>query len=247
MAVTKQTNPQQKINPHKDHRKRVKAMYKAKGIDGMPKHTVLEMLLFFGIPYKDTNEIAHELINRYGSLSAALEADVESLKNVKNMTENAAILMHLVADISRLYRIDKTVEEDKVGIGNGLEEYLTLKYSGVADETLFLIMFNKNGCLTNLIPLWVGNHSSTHISAERIVKLATSYNVTSIALAHNHPDNSGVSSDDIVSFRRMVFQLRSVGINLVESYVITHDKVIGINEMTRRSKLNYNNTKGEEL
>lgn len=245
--MTKQTNPQQKINPHKDHRKRVKAMYKAKGIDDMPKHAVLEMLLFFGIPYKDTNEIAHELINRFGSLSAALEADVESLKNVKNMTENAAILMHLVADIARLYRIDKTVGENKIGIGNGLEEYLTLKYSGVSEETLFLIMFDKNGRLINLNQLWVGTHSSSQISAERIVKLATSHNVTRIALAHNHPDNTGVSSDDIVSFRRMVFHLRSVGIELVESYVITHDKVIGINELTRRSKMNYNNAKGEEL
>ena len=98
---------QKKPNPHEGHRARLKETYIKNGVDGLHPHVVLELLLFFGIPYKDTNEIAHELINKFGSFSGVFEADYHALKNTKNMTWNAALLIRLVADISRLYYTDK--------------------------------------------------------------------------------------------------------------------------------------------
>ena len=47
---------------HEDHRKRVKERFLKDGIENMPDHEVLELLLFFSIPRKDTNALAHELI-----------------------------------------------------------------------------------------------------------------------------------------------------------------------------------------
>lgn len=79
-------------NPHKGHRIKVRNRYYETGFNGMADHNVLEMLLFFGIPFKDTNELAHDLIARFGSFSAVLEADVKDLVSVKGMTENAACL-----------------------------------------------------------------------------------------------------------------------------------------------------------
>ena len=77
-------------NVHKGHRQKVKNRYIQTGFEGMADHNILELLLFFGIPYKDTNPISHELMDTFGSLSAVFQASVAELKSVKGMTENAA-------------------------------------------------------------------------------------------------------------------------------------------------------------
>ena len=78
-------------NIHKGHRQKLKNRILMNGLAGEAPHTILELLLFYGIPYKDTNPIAHELLDRFGSLSGVLRAGVEELKSVKGMTENAAL------------------------------------------------------------------------------------------------------------------------------------------------------------
>ena len=54
---------------HEGHSQRVKSRYLAEGLDVFGDHQVLEMLLFFCIPIKDTNELAHKMIKKIGSLA----------------------------------------------------------------------------------------------------------------------------------------------------------------------------------
>ena len=60
------------MNQHRDHRQRVKARFLAEGLEHFADHNVLELLLFYAIPQKDTNELAHALLDRFGSLTNVL-------------------------------------------------------------------------------------------------------------------------------------------------------------------------------
>ena len=80
-------------NVHDGHRLRVKQRFLAEGLEHYEHHQILEMLLFYGIPRKDTNELAHQLIRTFGSLSRVLEAPYEELVRVKGMSANAAVLV----------------------------------------------------------------------------------------------------------------------------------------------------------
>ena len=62
---------------HAGHRQRLKERFLRDGLDNFEEHQVLELLLFYGIPQRDTNEIAHALIEKFGSLSRVLEASPE--------------------------------------------------------------------------------------------------------------------------------------------------------------------------
>jgi DNA repair protein RadC len=63
---------------HKHHRKRLKERFLREGLSSFEPHNALELLLFYSIPQKDTNETAHALIERFGSLSAVFEAPFPS-------------------------------------------------------------------------------------------------------------------------------------------------------------------------
>lgn len=82
-----------KANLHAGHRDRLKKRFDAVGERGFEDHTLLELLLFYGVPQKDTNPIAHRLIERFGSLPAVLEAPARELMQVEGVGENVARLL----------------------------------------------------------------------------------------------------------------------------------------------------------
>ncbi len=226
----------QNNNLHKEHRKRLKATYLKRGLDDFHDHNILELLLFFGIPYKDTNEIAHELINKFGSLSAVFDADIENLKSVKNMTENAAILLKLLPDVARIYNVDKLNESRKVYTTDNISEYLQKKYIGKSEEVVYLLLLDESKKIIDCISLGVGNKVASEVNISRIVKIANMRNITRVAIAHNHPDNTPVSSNDITSTQRIAFCIEKVGIKLIESYVVSGDKIYEIVKMVNGKK-----------
>lgn len=217
-----------KTNSHKGHRARLKSIYKLTGIKALPLHNILELLLFFGIPYKDTNEIAHSLIEKFGSFSNVFDADIEDLKSVKNMTENAALLIRLTADIGKLYFNGQENTTKFFKTEDDLEKYILRKYSNVKTESPLLMIFDGRNRLIGSYFLSEGDQSSAEVNIGKIVKLANSSNSKRVIIAHNHPDGSGISSNDVVSTRNLAYRLGGVGIDLLGSYIAANQKMISI-------------------
>ena len=64
--------------------KRLKKYFLEEGLDNFSEYQVLELLLFYIIPRKDTNEIAHRLIDHFGSLAQVLDSPIEQLEKVES-------------------------------------------------------------------------------------------------------------------------------------------------------------------
>ena len=62
------------MSVHEGHRERMRRQLKTSGMDSLSDVQVLEVALYYAIPRRDTNEIAHALLRRFGSLSGVLEA-----------------------------------------------------------------------------------------------------------------------------------------------------------------------------
>ena len=73
-----------KENVHKGHRQRLKQRFIENGLNGFAEHEIIELLLYYAIPVRDVNEIAHNLINHFGSLQKVLNADYETLKDLNS-------------------------------------------------------------------------------------------------------------------------------------------------------------------
>ena len=80
-------------NPHEGHRERLREKIRKNGIKDLEPHEVLEYLLFSFVPRRNTNDIAHRLLHKFGSLSAVFDADYNALVEVEGMTQNAALFI----------------------------------------------------------------------------------------------------------------------------------------------------------
>ena len=88
-------------NPHERHRERIRETFRKTGIENMPEHSVLELLLFYSVPRKDTNELAHRLIDTFGSLSRVLDAPYERLMEVDGIGDSSALLLSSIPALCR--------------------------------------------------------------------------------------------------------------------------------------------------
>lgn len=96
-------------HPHGGHRKRLKYRYLQSKEESFSDHELLELLLFYSIPRANTNEIAHSLIERFGSISNMVEAEVDELKLVHGIGNNSAILLKLMLSLAKRY-----ADEDRI-------------------------------------------------------------------------------------------------------------------------------------
>ena len=92
---------------YKGHRERIRQKYLQGGYSAFLEYEILELLLTYAIPIKDTKPIAKELIEKFGNLDGVVMASIDELMSVKGIKQNSAIFLKLLGDTSKyLYRGD---------------------------------------------------------------------------------------------------------------------------------------------
>lgn len=206
---------------HKGHRERLKQRFLEEGLDHFTDVQVLELLLFYAIPQKDTNPIAHTLLDHFGSLSRVLDAPVEELKKVSGIKDNTATLLALVTQLCRYYQVDSA---QRVEILNSLEacgNYLVPRFFGRTKETVFLLCLDAKCKVICCKEIGEGSVNAASISIRKVVETALNANATSVILAHNHPSGLALpSEEDVLTSKQLYTALRAVDIVLADHMVV---------------------------
>ena len=152
-------------NLHQNHRKRIRAELKNNVInENSEPHKILEMLLFYSIPRCDTNEIAHRLLEEFGTIQGVLEAEVEDLMKIEGMGENSALFFKLVRIISARYLLDKKNVKHSFSKLNELYEYLVDLHLTTTNEVIRLTSLDGKGTVIATDVLNEGDVSSVSVS-----------------------------------------------------------------------------------
>ena len=190
---------------HDGHRQRSKRRYLALGAEGMEDHQLLELLLFYAIPRQDTNETAHRLIQRFGSLQGVLHAAPEELTSVEGVGENAAVLVRLVGDMELL--------------------------AGEKKEMLYQVCLDAKGKLLTCRCISKGSVAASPVSVRQVVENALYAGASSIILAHNHPSGVALpSQQDLLVTRQIQEALSPLNIRLADHVVVADSDYVSMAE-----------------
>ena len=176
---------------HDGHREKMRRRFLETGLEGFADHEALELLLYYAIPRRDTNPIAHALMERYDSLSGVLNAPVEDLEKVEGIGESAAILLSLVSRLSRKARIADASQETILNSSERAGAYLLERFAGERRELVFLLCLDRKGRLLACKRLAEGDVASADLNIRKVVEMALLTSASAVILAHNHP--SGVA------------------------------------------------------
>ena len=206
---------------HDGHRQRLRQRFLEEGLDHFDEIQVLELLLFYCIPRKNTNEIAHALLERFGSVAQVMEAPVAELRKVNGMGENAAVFLALVNAFGRYYQVNRATNMELLSDIEKCGAYLLPKFIGRRNETVFLLCLDAKCKVLSCREVGEGSVNSAAVPIRRIVEMALGVNATSVVLAHNHPSGLAVpSGEDVQTTKHLAMALRSVEIELVDHIVV---------------------------
>ncbi|MBC8535508.1 JAB domain-containing protein [Feifania hominis] len=206
---------------HDGHRDRVKRRFLSEGLDGFYSHEALELLLYYAIPRRDTNSIAHELIATFGTVANVFEAPYEELLRVPNVGESAATLIKLIPELSRFYLDSKYENLDTIDTTEKACNFLTPKFIGRKEEVVYLVCLDNKRKILNCQIIYHGSVNSAQINVRKIVETVLKYNASGVILAHNHPGGLALpSEEDVRTTERINQALAALNIDLLDHIVV---------------------------
>lgn len=221
------------VLPHAGHRERLRQRFLNEGLDHFDDHNILELLLFFCIPQRDTNELAHRLMDQFGSFTQVFLADYEDLKAVKGMTANAAVLLKVVPQLFGRY-LDRMQEPEDALLNSSekIGNFLIPKFLGQTEEMVYLLCLNNACKLLKCEKISSGGLTQSSIDVRRLAEITFQCKAVNIVLAHNHPHGlARPSSQDIRVTDWLYGVLKPLGIELLDHFVVSGGDYVSMMEM----------------
>lgn len=216
---------------HGGHRERLRQRFIKEGLDNFTQEQVLELLLFYSIPRTDTNEIAHRLVTRFGSLSQVLESPVEELKKVPGIGENSAVLLRFISELTRYYHINRGMHEQILSSVEKCGQYLIPYFVGRRNETVFLLCLDAKCKLLCCREVSEGTVNAAGVSVRKIVEIALAINASTVILAHNHPSGLAMpSGEDLETTYRVAAALKAVDVILADHIIVSDDDYVSLRQ-----------------
>jgi len=210
---------------HDGHRQRMRERYAKQGLDGFAQHEILELLLFYAIPQKNVNPIAHALIERFGTLDGVLTASVRQLTQVDGIGDYAATLLTLLPQVMRMADKSREASRTKLSTRKAAAEYCVRLLDGEKRELFYAICLNGQMATLGNALIARGSLSDVPAYPRIVLEAALTYNAHGVLLCHNHPGGTVMPSQaDLDATATLTRLLADVEVTLVDHMIVSdHD------------------------
>ena len=218
-------------NIHKGHRARQKEKFLEHGLDSFTDVEAIELLLYYAIPRRDTNELAHALLDRFRSFRGVLEADTADLCAVPGVGENAASLLRLVTEMNRRYLRTAPARGLQLADSAAVSEYLIPKFAYCKEEIALLLTLDSASRLIRCHYLSEGLSNKVILSSRDIMDCVLRDDAAKVILAHNHVSGVALpSNSDIVTTNRIGSALALINVDLIDHLIVCDDECVSMRD-----------------
>ena len=217
---------------HDGHREKMRRRFLGGGLEHFADHEALELLLFYAIPRRDTNPIAHALMDRYGSLSAVMSAPVEDLQKVEGIGESAAILLKMVPHLYSKARLADAKRQDVIlNSTDRAGRYLMEYFAGESHEVIYQLGMDRKCKVLFCKKLGDGNVGSAALDLRMLVENVFLNYVSSVVLAHNHPSGVALpSQEDYTATDRVKAALAAIDVELADHIIVADGEFVSMKD-----------------
>ena len=216
---------------HDGHRNRLKNRFLNEGLTNFEDHNVLELLLFYSIPRSDTNEIAHELLNKFGSLHGVFEAGMEDLMSVDGISRHSAVLIKMIPELFVVYGRDKVRDIQKINSSDDAKQFFIPRFYGKVREEVQLVLLDDKMNIIKWVKIYEGSVNSANVPIRKIVEIAIENRATNVIIAHNHPTGLILpSKDDLRATAKVREALALVDIKLLDHVIVSDNEAASLKD-----------------
>ncbi|MEI6100419.1 MAG: DNA repair protein RadC [Eubacteriales bacterium] len=207
---------------HGGHRERVRERFLQEGLSAFSDIQALELLLFYSIPRQDTNPLAHNLLERFGSLHNIFEADISDVASVEGIGMSSAVLIKLLPEMTRKFWIDEKQNKPRVNTVEEASAFIKPILFGKPVEHVYVFCLDTNYRVKHYDCISQGTINDATIYLRNVVQCAIRLNSNKILLAHNHPGGHPSPSDTDIKTTRIISEaLCPLGIDLIDHIIFS--------------------------
>ena len=205
---------------HEGHRERLRETYLEQGVSALHEHQLLELLLTYAIPRRDTNPLAHSLLSAYGSLEKVLSANPYDLMRQDGIGPQAAVLLSLVGALAQRNGVRRT-QKTVLNTPEAASRYCMALLAGAKYEETYVISLDKRRAVLHADKVSSGTVGETVLYPRIVLECALRHGANSVILTHNHPSGDPQPSSEDVNTTRSVYDaLQAVSITLHDHIIV---------------------------
>lgn len=193
------------------------------------------------VGYQGTNavELGRQIIARFGSLRAMMEAPLSALQEIKGLGGAKAAQLAAALEIGRRATLPDSREKVTLRGPEAVVEYLKTRLHGLPDEHFRGLYLNRQSVLLEDALLATGTVDQVRPTMRDIVAKALQANASAMILGHNHPSGVAEASESDRMFTADVLAaLRPIGVSVVDHVIVAGDAAFSFAEAGLMAELN---------
>lgn len=222
------------VLPHDGHRARLLDRFVNNGIGALHPHEIIELLLTFTIPRRDTKPVARNLLTKFRTVTSIINASPEELKAVEGIGDRSASLFALIKELIAYCLKEKYEHQSIISHRKDVEEYLRFCFGQRRDEYVACIFLDNANHVLQTDIISEGTVNQCAVYPRTIIDKALRCGAASMVLAHNHPGGGlNPSEADWLITERLISIGKLLDIPLMDHIIISPHKVVSLRELPR--------------
>ena len=223
---------------HAGHRERVRENVLKNGFEQLEDHRLLELLLFYSIPREDTNELAHNLLNKFGSLAGVVKASTKELKKVSGVGDNTAVMLSSMGELCVRVLKEGNIKKTPYLKSSEIIDLIKSHYINEPIERFLLLCFDSMMHLKLVEFISEGDTIKVEFDVKNLLGRVIDCDASFVVIAHNHPDGDPTPSgaDTDTTFNISV-TLRKIGVELIDHVIIGENSHYSMRKQSQYANL----------
>lgn len=217
---------------HDEHRQRLDKKVRDYGLDALEKHEQLEYILYAVIPRGDTNQIAHDLLDKFYTLDGVLRAEPKELQEIEGVGYRTAMFLSTLTEI--LGAVERSVEVDKRPVLDSqdkIKKFVKTYFYAKLDEAFYILSLTAQKRLASVSKISEGDEGETPAYIKKVAKKAVMNDARHVILVHNHPcGNVNPSISDVRISNQFLVNFEALGIEFLDSIIVSGKQCCSLKE-----------------
>lgn len=207
---------------HDGHRQRMFSKFEEYGFKIFDEHEKLEIILYYSVPRRNTNVLAHELLNKYNTIANVMDAPKRELLEFDGITQRTCQLFKIIKETHALYEYEKKAHKTYMTTPDEFASFFQLYFMGESNEKVAIVCLDSLGKVLKTQKIGVGNSNQSFFNMQEIFKVIMDCNANEIVVAHNHPGNDPFPSEtDIESTKKIKLAVETLGVYLKDHFIVS--------------------------
>lgn len=215
--------------PEKGHRRRLRERFRAVGRRGLADHEMLELLLTYAVPRRDTKPLAKALMRSFGSFAGVLDQPAEKLEAVSGIGPDSSALVSLVRSCVERYFEHGVTRAKRIEGPDDIARFVRARLGPEQRECVVMLCLNDDNRLIHHVTVAEGTANRVALYPREVVREALLHNATGMILVHNHPAGDAVpSEDDHRVTKRIQDVTGQLGIRFLDHLIVGEDRMFSL-------------------